>query len=82
MGRGLSLPPPAVGGADEVNTSSWPELVGSHLTDAAAVIESQRPDVHIKLFGAADPEPRDFDPHRVCLFVGDNLTVVRMPVVG
>ncbi|PUZ73819.1 hypothetical protein GQ55_1G017900 [Panicum hallii var. hallii] len=70
MGRGLSLPPPAVGGADEVNTSSRPELVGSHLTDTVAVIESQRPD------------PRDFDPHRVCLFVGDNLTVVRMPVVG
>jgi hypothetical protein len=45
MGRDLLLPPPPVGGAsDEVNTSSWPEMVGSHLMNTVAVIESQRPD--------------------------------------
>ncbi|RCV05713.1 hypothetical protein SETIT_1G105700v2 [Setaria italica] len=80
--RGFS-PAAAVGGAAvQINNSMWPELLGKHLTDAVAVIKSDRPDVHIKLFAAADPEPRDFDPHRVCLFVDDSFTVVRMPVVG
>lgn len=72
----------AVGGADEVNNSMWPELFGHKLTEVVDVIKSQRPDVHIKLFAATDPEPRDFDPHRVCLFVDSNFVVVRMPVVG
>ncbi|CAO2033857.1 unnamed protein product [Urochloa humidicola] len=83
MGRRGLLTAAGIGGAaGQINNSMWPDLVGRHLTDAMGVIESERPDVHIKLFAAADPEPRDFDPHRVCLFVDDNFTVVRMPVVG
>nr|CAB3445398.1 unnamed protein product [Digitaria exilis]CAB3448665.1 unnamed protein product [Digitaria exilis] len=66
----------------EINNSMWPGLVGHQLTEVVGVIKSQRPDVHIKLFAATDPEPRDFDPHRVCLFVDDNFAVARMPVVG
>jgi hypothetical protein len=83
MGR-VSPAAAAVGGSADGDggKSSWPELVGRHPVDAVAVIKSQRDDVLIKLLGAGDAQPPDFDAHRVCLFLDGNLTVVRTPVVG
>ena len=43
---------------------------------------SQRQDVIFKLLHTSDPQPPDFDDHRVCLFLDENLIVVRTPVVG
>jgi len=43
---------------------------------------SQRQDVIFKLLHAGDPQLPDFDDHRVCLFLDENLIIFRTPVVG
>nr|CAZ96218.1 putative proteinase inhibitor I13, potato inhibitor I [Saccharum hybrid cultivar R570] len=62
--------------------SSWPEMVGKNMVEAIPIIKSERQDVILELHTADDPQPPDFDAHRVCLFLDDNLIVVRIPVVG
>ena len=85
MGR-LSLTAAAVASADDGGVgklkSSWPEMVGKHFVEAAFVIKSERQDVIVEFHTADDPQPPDFDAHRVCVFVDANLIVVRTPVVG
>jgi len=85
MGR-LSLTAAAVASADDGGVgklkSSWPEMVGKEMVEAIAIIMSQRQDVIFKFLQADDPQPPDFDDHRVCLFLDENLIVVRTPVVG
>jgi hypothetical protein len=83
MGRGLL--PAAAGSSDDDGgklKSSWPEMVGKHMVEAAFTIKSERQDVVLEFHTADDSQPPDFDAHRVCIFVDDNLTVVRTPVVG
>nr|CAZ96140.1 putative proteinase inhibitor I13, potato inhibitor I [Saccharum hybrid cultivar R570]CAZ96171.1 putative proteinase inhibitor I13, potato inhibitor I [Saccharum hybrid cultivar R570] len=84
MGRGL--PAAAAGsGVDDQGgklKSSWPEMVGKHMVEAAAIIKAERQDVILELHTADDPQPPDFNAHRVCLFLDEDLIVVRTPVVG
>ncbi|TVT97739.1 hypothetical protein EJB05_30667, partial [Eragrostis curvula] len=61
---------------------SWPELVGRSAWAAIVVIKGQRQDVLIKLLGAGDQKPGDFDAHRVCLFIDDEGNVAKTAVVG
>ncbi|XP_066324688.1 protease inhibitor HPI-like [Miscanthus floridulus] len=82
MGRRL---PAAAGSTDDDGgklKSSWPEMVGKHMVEAAAIIKSERQDVILEFHTADDPQPPDFDAHRVCLFLDEDLIVVRTPVVG
>ena len=85
MGQ-MSLTAAAVASADDGGggklKSSWPEMVGKHMVEAAFIIKSERQDVVLEFHTADDPQPPDFDDHRVCLFLDENLIVVRTPVVG
>lgn len=81
-GDGL-LSATTTGGSFVGAKAAWPELVGSRPVDAVVAIKSQRPDVYIKLFGAGEAQPPEFEPHRVCVFVDVNtITVARTPKVG
>lgn len=53
--------------------ASWPEMVGKHFVEAAFVIKSERQDVIVEFHTADEPQPPDFDAHRVCIFANANL---------
>ena len=66
---------------DELKTS-WPELVGFELLNAADRINIDRPDVSVAFYMIPTPLPTDYDPNRVVLVGDDRSVVVRTPVIG
>ncbi|KAK3152030.1 hypothetical protein QOZ80_2BG0153410 [Eleusine coracana subsp. coracana] len=79
------MPPRAAGaiaGDEDGEKSSWPEVVGWVMLNAAYKINSDRPDVSVAFYMLPTPLPTDYDANRV-IIVGDERSVVaRTPVIG
>ena len=78
MGRAA---PAALMNDDELKTS-WPELVGFEMLNAADRINIDRPDVSVAFYMIPTPLPTDYNPKRVVLVGDDRSVVVRTPVIG
>ena len=66
---------------DDLKTS-WPELVGFEMLNAALRINMDRPDVSVAFYMIPTPLPTDYNPNRVVLVGDDRRVVVRTPVIG
>ena len=66
---------------DDLKTS-WPELVGFEMLNAADRINIDRPDVSVAFYMIPTPLPTDYNPNRVVLVGDDRRVVVRTPVIG
>ena len=68
--------------ATDVLKTSWPELVGFEMLNAADRINIDRPDVSVAFYMIPTPLPTDYNPNRVVLVGDDRRVVVRTPVIG
>ena len=66
---------------DDLKTS-WPELVGFEMLNAALRINMDRPDVSVAFYMIPTPLPTDYNPKRVVLVGDDRSVVVMTPVIG
>jgi len=66
---------------DDLKTS-WPELVGFEMLNAADRINIDRPDVSVAFYMIPTPLPTDSDPNRVVLVGDERSVVVGTPVIG
>ena len=66
---------------DDLKTS-WPELVGFEMLNAALRINMDRPDVSVAFYMIPTPLPTDYDPNCVVLVGDERSVVVRTPVIG
>ena len=66
---------------DDLKTS-WPELVGFEMLNAADRINMDRPDVSVAFYMIPTPLPTDYNPKRVVLVGDDRSVVVMTPVIG
>ncbi|KAF8685854.1 hypothetical protein HU200_043766 [Digitaria exilis] len=78
MGRAM---PAGDDGGDDLKTS-WPELVGFEMLNAADRINIDRPDLSVAFYVLPTPLPTDYDANRVILVGDDRSVVVRTPVIG
>ncbi|CAO2041247.1 unnamed protein product [Urochloa humidicola] len=78
MGRAM----PAGDGGDGGLKTSWPELVGFEMLNAADRIIIDRPDVSPAFYMLPTPLPTDYNTKRVILVGDDRSVVVRIPVIG
>ncbi|CAL4971725.1 unnamed protein product [Urochloa decumbens] len=79
MGRVM---PAGDGGDGDGQKTSWPELVGFEMLNAADRINIDRPDLFPAFYMLPTPLPTDYDPTRVILVGDDRSVVVRTPVIG
>ncbi|GJM90075.1 hypothetical protein PR202_ga06320 [Eleusine coracana subsp. coracana] len=83
MGR--AIPPraaAAIAGDEDDDKSSWPEVVGWVMLNAADKINSDRPDVSVAFYMLPTPLPTDYDANRVIIVGDERSVVVRTPVIG
>ncbi|KAF6987236.1 hypothetical protein CFC21_004899 [Triticum aestivum] len=75
-------PAGAGGGGDGTGKTSWPEVVGWPVQNAAVRIKGDRPDVLFIIGGTGGQWPPGHNPSRVIILSNEAGVVVKTPVVG
>ncbi|KQJ98223.1 hypothetical protein BRADI_3g35580v3 [Brachypodium distachyon] len=80
MGRGVA----AMGGDDDDQKTSWPEVVGWNVIAAGKKVVADRLDVHLEVHLVGDNAPPGYDGERVRLIIiaDPGTTIAQTPVIG
>ncbi|CAF0989157.1 unnamed protein product [Rotaria sp. Silwood1] len=62
--------------------TSWPELVGQPGEEAVEIIQTEAPNMNVKIYKPNDPVTYNIDPTRVCVHVDEDGIVKLPPTTG